>query len=92
MGVKNRLRHINGSNLSDLELLLEKRIPDAHVIGVNRSGNGEWYIHFLLPSDTYFAAVNDPDELQKLKEFESLKNGAKNGTTKLDSRVKKPRI
>lgn len=89
MANKNRLRHINGNNLNELELILEKRVPDCHVIGVNRAQNGEWYIHFVLPNDVYFNALNDPEELTKLNELE---NRSKNGRKTMEIPSRKSRI
>lgn len=42
-----RLRHINGSNLSELEGTLGKIQSPLQVVNVNKVGDN-WYIHFLL--------------------------------------------
>jgi hypothetical protein len=46
-----KLRHINGSNLKELELKLQEVKNSIIVLGVNNVG-GNWFIHFLV-QDTY---------------------------------------
>jgi hypothetical protein len=46
-----KLRHINGSNLKELELKLQEVKNSIIVLGVNNVG-GNWFIHFLV-QDTF---------------------------------------
>jgi len=46
-----KLRHINGSNLKELEMKLQEVKNSIIVLGVNNVG-GNWFIHFLV-QDTY---------------------------------------
>lgn len=85
--MKSRLRHIHGPNLQELELILEKKIPNHEVLQITRSNNGEWYIHFLLASDLVISADNDQSEMIKLKE---LKKDDKNVSNNMDRRRKRP--
>ena len=42
-----QLRHINGSNLSELEGTLAEIKRPLQVVAINKAGDN-WYIHFLL--------------------------------------------
>jgi hypothetical protein len=46
-----KLRHINGSNLKELEMKLQEVKNSIIVLGVNNVG-GNWFIHFLV-QDTF---------------------------------------
>lgn len=70
-----RLRHIRGSNLEELQLLLEKLPYKVEIITINRMNVGEWFIHFTI-SDSTFEPMKSP-EVQVSEETKVFKRSKK---------------
>lgn len=68
-----RLRHINGNNLSELEMLIESRPYNIEIKSITYKPNGEWYIHFTILDNVVFNAQNDPSVNLSIASIENNK-------------------